>query len=287
MPKSIVRNTRKGVKDKIMYLWRKAADPCWLGAREEMLEARSRDGLVVISRPGRKRLQLEIPCHSQRASQRFIHEFGGWVEKLPRDWLKVFARQERAEPLRIAKRLVVVRSLTKREADSFPYSLIVPPGAAFGTAGHATTAMSLRLLEEVTRRRKPRFVVDLGTGSGILALAASCFGAQRVVAVDIDPMAIATAKTNARLNKIENVDFQLGDVRRWNPRRKIDIAVANLFSKLLIQILPKLKRSSCLILSGVLRTQEKEFVGALRRHKINPVEVRRRGKWIAVLAKTI
>jgi ribosomal protein L11 methylase PrmA len=100
-------------------------------------------------------------------------------------------------------------------------------------------------------------------------------------------MAIATAKTNARFNKVENVDFQLRDVRRWNPRRKIDIVTANLFSGLLIQILPKLKRSTCLILSGVLRTQEKEFVRALRRHKINPVEVRRRGKWIAVLAKTI
>jgi ribosomal protein L11 methyltransferase len=147
--------------------------------------------------------------------------------------------------------------------------------------------MSLRLLEKMTRRKKPQLVVDLGTGSGILALAASSFGAKHVVAVDIDPMAIATAETNARLNKIENVDFQLGDVRRWTSGRGIDIATANLFSELLIPILPKLKRSSCLILSGVLRTQEKEFVRALRCHKINVVEVRRRGKWIAVLAKTI
>jgi ribosomal protein L11 methylase PrmA len=190
-----------GVRGKTMYLWRKEADPCWLSAREEILEARARGALVVISRPGRKRLELEIPCDSQRASQRFIHEFGGRVEKLSREWLKRFAGKEKPKPLRIAKRLVVVHSLTKRKADSFPYSLIVSPGAAFGTGEHATTAMSLRLLEEVTRRRKPRSVVDLGTGSGILALAASCFGAERVVAVDIDPMAIATAKTNARLNK--------------------------------------------------------------------------------------
>jgi ribosomal protein L11 methyltransferase len=259
MPKSIVRNTRVGVKDKTMYLWRKAADPCWLSAREEILEERAQGALVVISRPGRKRLELEIPCDSKRASQRFIHEFGGRVEKLSREWLKLFAGKEKPKPLRIAKRLVVVHSLTKRKADSFPYSLIVPPGAAFGTGEHATTAMSLRLLEEVTRGRKPQFVVDLGTGSGILALAARCFGAERVVAVDIDPIAIATAEANACLNKIANVDFQLGDVRRWNLARRIDIATANLFSELLIHILPKLKRSSCLILSGVLRTQEKEL----------------------------
>ncbi len=83
------------------------------------------------------------------------------------------------------------------------------------------------------------------------------------------------------------MDFQLGDVRRWNSARWIDIMTANLFNELLIQILPKLKESSWLILSGVLRAQEKEFLRALRRHKIDLVEVRRRGKWIAVLAKAV
>jgi ribosomal protein L11 methyltransferase len=272
-----------------MYLWRKLTDPAWLRAREEFLEARARGALVVISRPGRKRLRLEIACDSRSESQRFIQEFGGRVEKLPRHWLKRFARFPESKPLKIGRRLLVSRKGDFQVALAVGKTplLVIPAGAAFGTGEHATTAMTLRLLEEVTRRRKPQFVVDLGTGSGILALAASCFGAKRVVAVDIDPVAIATAETNARLNKIENVDFQLGDVRRWNSARRIDIATANLFSELFIQILPKLKRSSCLILSGVLRTQEKEFVRALRRHKINLVNVRRRGKWIAVLAKTI
>jgi ribosomal protein L11 methyltransferase len=272
-----------------MYLWRKAAKPSWLKGCEERLQTRARGMLAVISSPGRKSLQLEIACRSRTESQAFIHEFGGRVEKVPRNCLKRFARQERTEPLRIGRRLLISRNgdfqITRPIGK--PSLLVIPAGTAFGTGDHATTAMSLRLLEGVTRERKPHFVVDLGTGSGILALAASCFGAKRVVAIDVDPTAIATAETNARLNRIENVDFQLGDVRRWNPRRGIDIVTANLFSELLIQILPKLERSSCLILSGVLRSQEKEFVRALRRHKIDIVEVRRRGKWIAVLAKTI
>ena len=271
----------------IMYLWQKAAQPHWLKAWEEILQARFGNALSIISRPERKRVQIEIACTSRSESQRIIQEFGGRAKRLGRDRLKRLLREEKPKPLRIGKRLLVAPSPSKRKADSFPYSLIVPAGTAFGTGEHTTTAMSLRLLEEVTRRKKPQFVVDLGTGSGILALAASCFGAERVVAVDIDPNAIATAEANACLNRIENVDFQLADVRRWNSARRIDITTANLFSQLLIQILPKLKRSSCLILSGVLRTQEKEFVRALRRHKINSVEVRRRGKWIAVLAKTI
>ena len=104
--------------------------------------------------------------------------------------------------------------------------------------------------------------------------------------IDVDPTAISTANATAHLNKIDNINFQLGDVRRWKSVGAIEVVTANLSSELLIEILPKLKRSNWLMLSGILRAQEKEFVRALRRHKIEVVEVRRRGKWIAVLAKS-
>src|SRR5207244_8027136 len=81
--------------------------------------------------------------------------------------------------------------------------LVIPASAAFGTGEHATTAMSLRLLERVTRKWKDGWSLgDLGTGSGILALAAKRFGAGRVVGIDIDPTAISMAESNARLNKV-------------------------------------------------------------------------------------
>ena len=201
-------------------------------------------------------------------------------------WWKRLERENKSKPLTIGKRLSVFRTLGKREAASFPYSLVIPAGATFGTGDHVTTAMSLRLLEEVTRRWRPDWsIAELGTGSGIIALAARCFGARRVLAIDLDPIAISTAKTNARLNKIGNVDFQVTDLRRWKPAHKVDIVAANLFSELLIDILPKLKRSNWLIFSGVLHAQEKEFVRALRRNKIAIAQMRRRGKWIAVLAR--
>ena len=97
-------------------------------------------------------------------------------------------------------------------------------------------------------------------------------------------MAITTAKQNARRNKIDNVQFRLVDVRRWNPPRDVDIVTANLFSELLVEILPKLRRISCLILSGILRDQEVELTRALKRNKVEILEVRRRGKWVAILA---
>jgi ribosomal protein L11 methyltransferase len=130
-------------------------------------------------------------------------------------------------------------------------------------------------------------LLDLGTGSGILALAAVRLGAKRVIAIDNDPIAVATARENARRNKIENIDFEVADVKRWKFPERIDIITANLFSELLIKILPKLKCARWLIFSGVLRQREPELVGALKRDGIAVVETCRRGKWIAMLTQPI
>jgi ribosomal protein L11 methyltransferase len=163
--------------------------------------------------------------------------------------------------------------------------LIIPASVAFGTGEHATTAMSLRFLEQLTRNWNNGWsLADLGTGSGILALAAKRFGAGRVTGIDNDPKAISIAKANAQLNKIEKVDFRLADLRKWKPTDTRDVVAANLYSELLIAILPKLKRGSWLILSGVLRRQEDKLLRILRRNNIEIVNVKRRGKWIAVLA---
>lgn len=140
------------------------------------------------------------------------------------------------------------------------------------------------MVEKLTRRWKPGWsIVDLGTGSGILALAATRFGATCVIGIDNDPVAIATAKENARLNKIRAVQFRVADVRRWKSSRQIDIVTANLFSELLIKILPKLKAARWMILSGILQNQEGDVTRPLGRHKIDIVQVRRRGKWVAIL----
>jgi len=296
-----------------MYQWRKLAEPRWLGAHEKILQARAHGKLAIISRPGRKRLQLEIACTSRNLARKLIEEFGGRAEKWPPDWLKRFADLHKLKPLRIGKRLIVAGSISRHsrscsvrcpqriavhrtkdralrtahatastEKISF---LVIPASAAFGTGRHATTAMSLRLLECLTRKwEKGWSLADLGTGSGILALAAKRLGARRVIGIDIDPKAISIAKANVRLNKIDNADFQLGDVRRWKPAARWDVIAANLYSELLIEVLPKLKPSNWLILSGVLRSQEDELLGVLRRNDMEIASVKRRGKWIAVSA---
>ena len=250
-----------------MYLWRRRASQRWWSDNEKRLRDAAGDQLAIIDEAGRKRLQFEVASPSRAELQSLVKEFGGRVEKLPSDWLKRFSRQQKTKPIEIRDQ-----------------KLIIPAGVAFGTGEHATTAMALRMLEKLTRRWKPGWsIVDLGTGSGILALAAKRFGAARVIGIDNDPLAIATAKENAQLNRIGSVQFRVGDVRRWKSSRQIDIVTANLFSELLIKILPKLKAARWLILSGILRNQERDVTRIVRRHKIDIVQVRRRGKWVAIL----
>ena len=131
-------------------------------------------------------------------------------------------------------------------------------------------------------------MLDAGTGSGILAIAGGCFGAGRVVAIDCDPIACGTAKRNARVNRVRSIEFAVGDVLKRRFPGRFDIITANLFSEIVIEAIPGWSRQLAvdgrMILSGILRNQEAGVVRALRRNRFSVVEVRRRGKWIAILA---
>ena len=276
-----------------MFVWRRRASTVWLAANEATLREVAGQRLAIISRPGRKNAIAEIAGSNRRDLENIRSRFGGTIVKFPRDWLTTFSRAQTTKPIKIGKRLIIYRSVTsKNRIRNRNKTLLIPAGAAFGTGEHTTTAMSLRLLERCTRswgargrERSPDqnwTLLDLGTGSGILALAAVRFGARRVIAIDHDPVAIATARANARRNKIDNIVFRVANLRRCKFPRKIDIVTANLFSELLIEILPRLKRAQWLILSGILREQEARLVRALKRNEIAIVETRRRGKWIAI-----
>jgi ribosomal protein L11 methyltransferase len=272
-----------------VFLWCRTAELDWLKAHENLLQARAHGQLVIIRRPGRKRLQLEVVSRRRSDSAGLLKKFGGRIEALPRNWLERFAHAD-SKPIKIGKRLIIsnaegtLLSGIRRCKGSF--HIIIPASLAFGTGEHATTAMSLRLLEQLTRCWRPGWsLVDLGTGSGILALAAKCLGAGRVVGIDNDPAAISVAKSNARLNQIRGATFELGDVRKSKSAPGTDVIMANLYSDLLIEILPKVSRNNWLILSGILGSQQDELVRALQRNHLDLINMRRRGKWMAFLAR--
>lgn len=270
-------------------IWRKAASASWLAQHSTRLGEKTRDSHAVIERPNAKRLQIEAFCETTAEARELAATFGGAVDRLSSGWQTRYFSAEPTKPLRIASRLVVVAAAEDAAAmDPSARVLVIPASAAFGTGEHVTTAMSLRMLERISRRLPPGWrMLDAGTGSGILALAGRCVGAGDVIAIDNDALAISVAKQNARANKIRGVTFITGDAGApvGGP---FTVIAANLYSELLVSLLPKWRRRLApdgrLILSGVLRRQEREVADALTANGLATLEVRRRAKWIALLA---
>ena len=272
------------------YLWRRRATPSWLASHEGDLDDLTSGAHVVIERPGRKSLVAEAICKTAPAAKKLVRTFGGSFAVLPRDWLKRCLRSHARKPIRVGRRLVVVdRDPGKQKSKSPRQVLIIPAGAAFGTGDHVTTAMCLRLLENTTRAWADGWsMFDAGTGSGILALAGSSFGAGSVIGLDNDPLAISTAIQNALTNKIRGVRFFKANALTEKFSGKFEILAGNLYCQLLVQALPHwkrlLKKEGRMILSGVLRVEERELVRALKLNGLTALKIRRRGKWIALVA---
>ena len=276
-----------------MHIWRKTVTPAWLRNHRDLLLNQFGQSLAIVERPDRKRASIEISCRAAKQAETLLRGFGGTVVKLPPNWLQQFNKHSISAPLRIGSRLLVLRS--KRPANtpssqSGVRSIVIPAEAAFGTGEHATTAMCLRFLERITRSFVPDWrMLDAGTGSGILAIAGSCFGASQVIAIDSDPIACRTAKRNAYANGIRNVQVFACDVLGKNLSGRYDVITANIFSEVIIEALPRWARQTTaggyLILSGILRSQEKEVLRALEGSDFRTLQIHRRGKWVALLAE--
>ncbi|HEY1582092.1 MAG TPA: 50S ribosomal protein L11 methyltransferase [Chthoniobacterales bacterium] len=269
-----------------MILWQKQASPAWLAQHEAQLEEIAGRHLALIARPDRARTLVQVTCASAASSDDLLRRFGGVTKTLPRDWWKT-QRPPVHSPIRVGPHLRIVNAASRLPNER--EELVIPAAGAFGTGEHLTTAMSLRLLEEVTRKLSHGWrLVDAGTGTGILALAARRLGAGEVLGFDNDPRAVAHARQNARLNQIVRARFEVADVLRWKPPARYDVVTANLFSELLIAALPTFRRALVsggrLITSGILREQAANVIGALSTSHFQVEKVRRRGKWIALLA---
>jgi ribosomal protein L11 methyltransferase len=200
-------------------------------------------------------------------------------------------------PIRVRDRLTVVgsgRALTaEKKASPARAVLLIPAGMAFGTGDHATTATCLRFLADVSDEFAGQSweMLDLGAGSGILALAARLLGAERATAGDFDPHAVRTAKMNVQLNGIKSVTITKLDVRAWQPSRTWNVVAANLFSDLLMEVAPKIAAAVApggrLVFSGILRAQEAGVLRAFRRADLRVDRVVRKGKWVSGLAAKI
>lgn len=162
--------------------------------------------------------------------------------------------------------------------------IIINPAQAFGTGSHETTINSIKALEKYVK--KGDFIYDVGSGSGILAIASLKLGAKKVVATEIDSEAIKNLKENLLLNNIENVEIHNSDLLK-EMKEKADIIVSNILPHILKEIKQDaynlLKADGTLILSGII---DKELNNTIEHfNNFNPVEKIRLNDWNAVIFK--
>lgn len=165
--------------------------------------------------------------------------------------------------------------------------LELDPGMAFGTGDHATTSMCAVLMDEAGCEGKK--VLDIGTGSGILAIAADLLGASDILGVDIDPSAVEVAIENAEANECgDNVRFIEGDLTKGIDFRA-DIVVANLMAEMVVMLISSVKEhmlpEGVFISSGILVEKKDMVIEALDKAGFETVKVMKKGEWCAILAR--
>ena len=170
----------------------------------------------------------------------------GWAER----W------KEHFKPSRLGRRITVKPSWEPYEASPGEVVLTIDPGQAFGTGTHETTKLCLRFLEDVFEGpAPPRTVLDVGTGTGILGIAASMLGAERVLGIDIDPRAAETARENGRINGVTG-SFRADVTPLSRVEETYDLVAANVLAEILADLKAEIGArcapEGALILSGIL-----------------------------------
>jgi ribosomal protein L11 methyltransferase len=197
------------------------------------------------------------------------------------EWMKYY------KPVRISEHMTIVPCWMNYEKHTNELTVLLDPGAAFGTGTHETTKLCLSALERYTAPNCR--MLDIGTGSGILAIASLLLGAKNAEAVDIDPLSVKAAHANASLNHVENrLNIKLGNLLN-TASGKYQLITANIVADIIISMLSDIKKfmsSDCfLILSGIIRERENDVLQALHHTQYEIIEHLYDGEWVAFVVK--
>ncbi len=202
---------------------------------------------------------------------------GEWKDR----WKEYF------KPARITERITVCPSWEEYEPGPGEKVITIDPGQAFGTGTHETTSLCIKLIEKYLKPGDE--VLDVGSGSGILSIAACLEGAGRVLGIDIDPVAVETGRENVALNGLsDSVEVIEGDLTK-GVEMKADIVVANLMADLVIMLSADcarhLKPGGVFISSGILAELSGKVEKALADSGFEVIETVYDGEWCAIAAK--
>jgi len=206
------------------------------------------------------------------------------------EWANVW--KEHFHVTRIGKRLVVKPSWREYAAQADDIVLELDPGMAFGTGLHPTTQMCLLALEKYVRGGER--VLDLGTGSGILAIAAVKLGAAACLATDIDPVAVEAARANVTANGVSDiVRVEQGSLAQISTLRSplatgFDLALVNILAKIIVELCGQglgkvVKPGGLAVFAGLIDTQEAEVREALKRMGLAVIERTQEKDWVGLV----
>lgn len=273
-----------------MFVWSKLSAAQWMDAWEERFAGSP--NLVIEYLKGGKSIRVRLFCQTEKEALAAKERFGGSVRQVAgADWQKPV---EPPRPVKV-RNVLLLTSETRpqplaalRKAQAGRELISIPAEMAFGTGDHATTSTCLRMLVDVARERKGTAwsVADLGTGTGVLAIAARKLGAAEAFACDFDPFAVAAAARNAERNGTPEIRPRQQDVLKWKPRAKgYDVVLANLFSTVLIEAWPVLAKALApggdIIVSGILASQAWDVFTAAAANGLGFTKVVKKGKWVS------
>ncbi|MFY0685112.1 MAG: 50S ribosomal protein L11 methyltransferase [Balneola sp.] len=222
--------------------------------------------------------------------ERSIYSFDGAELKheelvSPQNWNQKW--EESIEPQSIGKFYVRPTWAEKLPEASGLTELLIDPKMAFGTGYHATTRLILEWVSEIINEGDK--VLDAGTGTGILGIAALKMGAQSVFGFDIDEWSEDNCKENVALNEVSNFEIQLGSIEVIPQDSTFDVILANINRNALIELiqdlLSYLRKEGTLLLSGLLEDDEQTILNLDSVKELTHLETRQNGEWIAILLK--
>lgn len=205
------------------------------------------------------------------------------TSEVPDDWAERWRDFHR--PVRVGDRLVVLPSWERDPDERAEIEIVIDPGRAFGTGSHATTSLCLELLVGLADRGERSSVADLGTGSGVLAIAAAKLGMGPVWACDHERAAVVAAKQNAERNGV-GVEVERRDLRERRAE-PAELWLANMTAPVLGVVAERIPTvgeggPSELIVSGLLRSEIGRGTEAFAPTGFTVAEERRRGEWAAL-----
>ncbi|MBO2534910.1 50S ribosomal protein L11 methyltransferase [Rummeliibacillus suwonensis] len=191
-------------------------------------------------------------------------------------------------PVKISNRFTIVPTWEiYKPVDSDELIIELDPGMAFGTGTHPTTVMSLQALEKYMTEDST--VIDVGTGSGVLAIGAAMLGAQHVHALDLDEVAVRSAKLNVKLNKVQDhVEVVQGNLLD-TVKEPAEIVVANILAEIIMTFIDDAYRlvrpNGYFIASGIIETKKEEVKTALEKAGFVIEEVMMMEDWVTIISR--